>query len=119
MRDVGNTSVSRLNSLEDRSRQNNLKLRGVPELVQAADIKKFTTDLFMVLLPETSPIELTIDHIHWVPKPPYLPNTIPRNIIMRIHFYHIKEQILHKARTMGNLQNPYNNIHIFANLITL
>lgn len=70
----------------------------------------------MVLLPETLPLELTIDHIHRVLKPSYLPNMVPRDIIMRIHFYHTKEQILHKAHSMEKLLNPYDNIHIVSDL---
>lgn len=58
---------AKIADLEDRSRRNNLKLRGIPETVQSADLKKFATDLFTSLLPETPALELTIDRIYCIP----------------------------------------------------
>lgn len=107
---------SKIADLEDRSRRNNLKLRGVPETVQPADLKPYALQLFKAILPDTPDIELTIDRIHRVPKPSFLPASVPRDVIMKIHFFHTKELILTKARSLGQLPHPYGNIQMFTDL---
>lgn len=64
---------AKIADLEDRTRRNNLKLRDIPEVIQPPDLKKYVTDLFPILLPEAPAIELTIDRIHRIPKPTFLP----------------------------------------------
>ena len=106
----------KLADLEDRSRRNNLKIRGVPESILPADLRTFASTLFSTLLPELSSIELTIDRIHRIPKPRHLADTVPRDVLLRIHFYQAKEQILHKARTLQTLPAPYADIQMYADL---
>lgn len=43
---------AKLADLEDRSRRNNVKLRGVPESVPPADLQKYTGDMIAKFLPE-------------------------------------------------------------------
>lgn len=55
---------TKLADLENRSRRNNIKTRGIPESVQPRELHNFTSTMFSSMLPELSPIELTIDCIH-------------------------------------------------------
>lgn len=107
---------AKIADLEDRSRQNNLKLRGVPESVPAQELKQYAKDLFHTLVPELTPLDLTIDCIHRIPKPSFLSTEVPRDVLMRVHFFPAKEQILRKSRSLGKLPDPYTNIQIYADL---
>lgn len=61
---------------------------------------RYAKDMFSFFLPEATPLHPTIDRIHRLPKPPYLPENIPCDDITRIHFFHIKEQLLVKSRSL-------------------
>lgn len=102
--------------LEDRSGCNNIKCHGVPEFIPPTELQAYATSLFSALIPELTPTELTIDRIHKIPKPRHLENSIPRDILMRIHFYQAKELILSKSRAITILAAPYNGIQIYADL---
>lgn len=65
---------------------------------------------------KTTPIELTIDRIHPILKPSFLLQSVPCDILLRVHFYHIMEQILTESRSMGQLPNPYSSIQIYTDL---
>lgn len=107
---------AKIANLEDRSRRNNLTIRGIPESVQSSELHKFAQDIFLAILPGASPLELTIDRIHRVPKPPFLPPQIPCDVLLRVHFYQSKEAILSKSRSIGHFPGPYANIEIFVDL---
>lgn len=77
--------------IKDRSCRNNIKIHGILELVQPTDLSSCARGLIKAILPDTKNIELVIDHLHRLPKPAFLSDTVPRNIILRIQFYHVKE----------------------------
>lgn len=62
--------------LEDRSRWNNVKLRGVPESVLNAQLNQYVCDIIRAVLPSIPISEIIIDRIHCLPKPAYLPDDI-------------------------------------------
>lgn len=56
----------------DRSRQNNIKIRGVPESVTQDQLLQYTQELFSFLVPSPMPMDLIIDSIHRLLKPSFL-----------------------------------------------
>lgn len=98
----------KVSDLEDRSRRNNLKIRGVPETVAVAELHDFTVALFQRLLPNVQSSDLLIDRIHRLPKSKNAPEGVPRDVLMRVHYFHIKESLLKAARSsteiLGDLQ---------------
>lgn len=72
--------------------------------------------MLSTLLPELSPIELTIDRIHRIAKPRHLEEAVPRDVLLRVHFFQAKEQILSRARALRNLPAPYADIQLYADL---
>ncbi|CAH2246080.1 Hypothetical predicted protein [Pelobates cultripes] len=77
-----------LANLEDRGRRNNLRIRIISEKVG----------------------------LHRVLKPQSLPAHMPRDTLMQMHYYYIKN-ILRANRNMKDLQSPYSNILIFGNIL--
>lgn len=87
--------LSRLEDAENRSRRSNLRLRGIPEAID--DLQSFTTALFQELAPSI-PIEcLEFDRIHRALTRRQADGP-PRDIIVKLHFFRTKEQLLTAAR---------------------
>lgn len=74
----------------DTSRSHKVKIRGVLEFVQQQDLRNYVSQLFNTVMPDMSALVRTVDRIHRLPKPTYFSDNIPRNVILRFHFYHAK-----------------------------
>lgn len=48
---------AKLADLEDRSRRNNVKIRGIPESVQPSELRLYATAILSALMPDLPPIE--------------------------------------------------------------
>lgn len=107
---------TKLADLEDRSRRTNVKLRGIPESVLPADLQKYASDLMHAILPIAIPLEISIDHIHRVSKPPHLSASVPREVLMRVHFFHAKEMLLAAARAAVTLPTPFTELQLYPDL---
>lgn len=82
-----NCIKDRIAYIEERSHRNNSKIRGVPESVQTPDLSAYARGPIKFLLPDTKNIELVIDRIHRLPKPTFLSDTMPRDVIFQIFFF--------------------------------
>lgn len=102
--------------LEDRSRRNNLKLRGIPEDVPPNQLLQYAQTLFSTMVPDASAHDLLVDRIHRVPKPSFLPAEIPRDVLLRMHFYHVKDRVLQASRKQENIPQQYANIRLLPDL---
>lgn len=102
--------------IEDRNRRNNVKIRGVPELVSPSDLSSYVQQLIKAVLPSTTTHDLIIDRAHRLPKPKSLPDSTPRDVIVRIHFFHIKDDFMQTARKLPQLPDPYHRVKLFADL---
>ncbi|CAH2315837.1 Hypothetical predicted protein, partial [Pelobates cultripes] len=107
---------NKLADLEDRSRRNNLRLRGIPESVAVGDLQAFATNLFQNLCPDIPAQMLLLDRIHRVAKAKAAPVSAPRDVLLRAHYHHIKEEILRASRTNKSLAEVYKDIQIFADI---
>lgn len=102
--------------LEDRSRRRNLKIRGIPETIPATQLLSYTQAFFSTLLPSLTPQDLIVDRIHRIPKPSFLPENTPRDVLLRVHFYHIKEQILTISRRTDIRHPQYADLQLLLDL---
>lgn len=102
---------AKLADLEDRSRRNNVKLRGIP-----SDLPRYAKELMHIVIPEASPRDVIIDRIHRIAKPSHLTTSVPRDVLMRFHFYHTKEKLLMGLRAKSPLPAPYTGIQLFPDL---
>lgn len=88
---------------EDRSRRNNMKIRGILESLQPSQLPHYARDLFQVVVPSLTSADLTIDRIHKIPKPSFLPDEVPWNVHLWMHYFQAKETVLllQKSLTSG------------------
>lgn len=94
----------RLEEMEDRSRRNNLRLRGLPEATGAEDLTATIMAIFRDLMGELYPNSLSFDRIHRALGPRSTDLERPRDVICRIHQYAQKEMILRAAWEKGNME---------------
>lgn len=107
---------AKIADLEDRSRRNNLKIRGIPESVSQEKLTEYVQTIFKTAPPDLSDNELIIDRIHRLPKPPHLPDKIVRDVLMRVHFYHVKERFLRTVRDPTSLPECYSTLQFFPDV---
>ncbi|CAH2282126.1 Hypothetical predicted protein [Pelobates cultripes] len=84
--------------LNNRTRRNNIRVRGVPESVSPDLLTDTLTEAFQHLLPEATTADLLMDRAHRALRAPSTNAAVPRDIVVRLHFYHIKERIMRAAR---------------------
>uniref|UniRef100_A0A8C5PBN0 Uncharacterized protein n=1 Tax=Leptobrachium leishanense TaxID=445787 RepID=A0A8C5PBN0_9ANUR len=105
--------TNKLADLEDRSRRHNLKIRGIPETIHPRDLMAYVTDLFTHLLPRVALDTLLMDRIHRIPKPPSAPQKAPRDVILKMHYYKPREDVLRAMRKPEILGSQYDHLEIY------
>lgn len=106
----------KVTDLEDRARRNNIKFRGIPENVKNIDLRKFLQKMFTDLIPSLQNQDLVIDRAHRLPKPSYIPEKLPRDVIAKIHFFQTKDIVMQFARHHAPLPDPYAGITMYSDL---
>lgn len=91
LHEENSTLQIRLENFENRARRSNLHVRGIPET--AVDLQSTITALFQELVP-SMPIErMDMDRIHRS-LPPCPEDGPPRDIVIKLHYFFIKEQLM-------------------------
>ncbi|CAH2300662.1 Hypothetical predicted protein [Pelobates cultripes] len=108
--------MENLADLEDRSRHNNICVRGVPETVTQEELPAYLLRLFQAIQPSVELADLHLDRAHRVPKPQNLAHEVPRDIVTRLNYYSAKEAILMAQRKASAMQPTYECISLFADL---
>lgn len=70
---------SKVAYLKDRSRRNNLKIRGISESILPNDLTRFLQQLLKSLNPNATEADLIIDRAHRIPKPKLILEASPRD----------------------------------------
>lgn len=107
---------SKMADLEDMSRRNNIKHSRVAESVPPTDLWQYVQQLIHDLLPDIPAGEIIVDWAHRLLKPQHLLEKIPGDVITRIHFFHVKDDLMHFSRQRTPLPNPYSGLAIYADL---
>lgn len=106
----------KISDLEDRSRWNNLKIRGIPETVKTGKLYSYLKQLFCKLLPDLNTQDLLIDRVHRIQKPSHLPASVPRDTLARLHYFHAKERIICATRSLPQLLEPFTQISLYNDI---
>lgn len=104
---------NKVTDLEDRSRRNNLKFRGIPETITPPELPQYLLQLLKTM---ENARDLVIDRTHCIAKPTSLPDIVPRDVLARIHFFHKKDRAMAAVCNAGKLSDPFSHINIYADL---
>lgn len=108
--------TTKLADIEDRNRRNNIKIRGIPESVSGPELIPYIQQVMTSLLKSSSKQDLILDRAHRLPKPKNVPASAPRDVIMRVHFFHVKEALMRISRDSALLPEPYQQLKFYADL---
>lgn len=108
-----------MEDLENRGRRHNLKLRGLPEMIDSNHLKDTVVGLFNDLLNRTPTTPIGMERIHQALYLRGKKSDPPRNVIFHIIDYQLKEEILRKARLKKQLSFNGAEIHLFQDLSTI
>lgn len=114
----------RLDDGENRSRRNNLRLRGIPEATMGPDLRSTVTAILNQVLGKPPTADLELDRVHRIPGPRPPPSAqrsspeldFPRDVLCRVHFFTIKEDILRLAWEKGPIDFDGAPIRIFPDI---
>lgn len=97
--------------LEGRSRRNNIRVMGVPEGLEGPRATDFVAQLLRDLLKlDEKPL---LDRAHRILRERPKEGTPPRPFVVRVHFFHIRSQILQRAGESSPLLYNGKRISIF------
>lgn len=103
---------------ENCSRRNNIKLRGIQEATARGNVRATVTAIFNLLLDKSPSEELELDQCTEY-RDPLGDASLPRDVIARVHFYTIKEEILRGAWARGPVDFDGVSIHLSPDLSRL
>ncbi|XP_077319612.1 uncharacterized protein LOC143942237 [Lithobates pipiens] len=89
--------------LEDCSRRNNLRLRGIPEATGSEDLEATVVAIFHKILAVTPAPMVELDRVHRTLGPKPTDPERPRDVLCRVHRYSQKEMILRRAWEHGEV----------------
>lgn len=104
---------NKVEDLENRSRRDNLKLRGIPDNI--LDLDTYTKELFTSVLPEIPQRKFTLDRIHRI-GPKQTDPKKSRDVLLKLHHPEIKYKILQKAREAEKGGLGIHKIQIFPDV---
>ncbi|CAH2283044.1 Hypothetical predicted protein [Pelobates cultripes] len=90
--------AARMDALEDKSRQNNIKIRGVEDTVPAEEQPHLIRQRTAAILPTKHAKQFTYDGLYCITTPSQMPNTQPRDIILCCRSFADKQQLLQALR---------------------
>ncbi|CAH2251472.1 Hypothetical predicted protein [Pelobates cultripes] len=75
-----------------------------------------TESLFKVLAPDLPQDLLLLDRYHRVQKPKFLTTDAPRDVLVCLHYFHVKEDIMRASRQRQSLPEPHQRTTIYADI---
>lgn len=105
---------AQVEDLDNRNRRHNIRLRGVPETV--TDLMPTVSKIFHNLLPDRPPSAFTCDRIHRALRPKPTPDKPPRDIIMCMKDFLVKEDIMRAARNSPNISLEGKKLQIYPDI---
>ncbi|CAH2276961.1 Hypothetical predicted protein [Pelobates cultripes] len=76
-------------------------------------VQKLSEENSLLRLPNSA---WAYDRMHRLPRPAHLPKEVPKDVIVRFHYFAHKETLLAAARKAPTLPEPHQRIALFADL---
>lgn len=108
-----------MEDLDNRGRSCNLRVRAIPETVEAAQITRAVSAIFNDLLERPPDVPIAMEYIHRALRPRGKDTDLPRDIVCCLNDFLLKEELLSKARSRGHLTSQGTEIKLFQDLILL
>ncbi|KAJ8418399.1 hypothetical protein AAFF_G00141080 [Aldrovandia affinis] len=103
---------AKCDDLEGRSRRNNIRLVGVPEGLEGPRPREFISKFLQDILHlDEAPL---FDRAHRSRREKPGEGAPPRPFIIRVHYFHVREEILRRAREAAPLLHQGKRLSIFA-----
>lgn len=102
-----------MEALDNRGRRRNLRLRGLPEAVEADKLLPTVTGLFNSLLDRPHTTAINMERIHRALRPKGRDLDPPQDVVCCLTNYRLKEEILHKAQNRTQLSHEGNKVKIY------
>ncbi|XP_040194428.1 uncharacterized protein LOC120927670 [Rana temporaria] len=102
--------------LENRSRRHNLRLRGLPEIVDHDQLTSVVSDIFNNLLGRPPQTPIKMERIHRALRQKGRPSDPPRDVICHISDFQLKEDILRNARLRHKFLHEGAELQIYQDL---
>uniref|UniRef100_A0A8C5P8X9 Uncharacterized protein n=1 Tax=Leptobrachium leishanense TaxID=445787 RepID=A0A8C5P8X9_9ANUR len=104
----------RLDDLENRSRRNNIRVRGVRETI--TDLDSYLAHIFNTILAERAVHPASFDRAHRALRPRPTDQAPPRDVICRVADYRLKQAIMAAARRRRVWEIDGDRLEFFADL---
>lgn len=108
--------INSTDELENRSRRNNIRVRGLPESVNTENLKKVLQDIFNSLLKQPNSVEIEIDRAHRIQSLKEPDSKRSRDVICRINFFQIKGSIMAATRLHRDFEYQGTHLIFFQDL---
>ena len=95
------TTSLKCEDLENRLRRENIRIRDLEEGAEGPDVEAFITGMFHEIL-DNPMTKIKIDRVHRVGPPMTAVKRRPRDILVKMRSFKLKEEILKKARQKGD-----------------
>ncbi|XP_063819111.1 uncharacterized protein LOC135057144 [Pseudophryne corroboree] len=102
--------------LDNRGRRNNLRIRNVPETIEQNHLTDYLLRLFRSLAPSVPDDMLLLDRAHRALRPRSQEAKTPRDVILRFHYFAVKDQVYAKTRRMTTIPFEGSDLLIFQDL---
>lgn len=105
-----------LDDLENWSRRQNIRLRGVPESIPQSELSAMVISVFNQYLDRPRDTAITIDCVHRTLGSNPNPSDRPRDVLCCLHSFNLKEEILRQAWRVGVLEFDGVAIHLLLDI---
>ncbi|XP_053568734.1 usherin [Bombina bombina] len=98
--------------IEDRSRRNNIRFRGISETVETTDLHSFLRELFAELVGSPEGLTDTMERAHRALRSQSVPAEKPWHVIVCFHSYIYKDKLMQAAFKRPNLSEKFKDIQL-------
>ena len=105
---------AQVEDLDNRNRRQNIRIRGIPE--STTDLLPAVSQIFHGLLPEKQSSAFACDRIHRALRPKPTPENPPRDVIMCMKDFLVKEDIMRASRNTPNISFEGKRIQIYPDI---
>ena len=101
---------------ENRSRRNNIRLRGLPESVKGPELRTTVVGILNGVLERPQMEKMEIDRVHRVKAPRRTVTELIPDVLIRIHLFSLKEDIMRQAWAKGQIEYEGSQLKLLPDL---